>query len=221
MNRMTQFSAWATVGLISAAALAGCSSQPRADKADKVVRTTADYPTYDTGAELVGNAAVIVRGAAVSSRVEWLYPEVSTNSDPAVNPQAGLPSDEVDAWQQDSGVVVTISTVRVDEVLKGDIQVGQQIEVSQLGGTIDDVTYEDTNTVVLPADGSDYALLLADHNAKPFDLLNPQQALYKAEGTGDDAVTLQQVGTEEVAPLNGQSVTTVKALVKTATHTTG
>src|SRR3954463_5419851 len=121
MNKMTQFSAWATVGLISAAALAGCSSQPRADKADKVVRTTADYPTYDTGAALVGNSDVIIRGAAVSSRVEWLYPNVSTSSDPAANPQAGLPSDEVDAWRQDSGVVVTISKVRVDEVLKGTI----------------------------------------------------------------------------------------------------
>jgi hypothetical protein len=190
-----------------AAALAGCGSHPAKETGD-VAEYAADYPVYDTAKEIIGTADLIVRGTAIAARVERLYPDVSTNPDPLVNPQAGLSPEELAKWREDAAVVVTVSTVQVTEVLKGSVHAGDQVEVSQLGGTFDGVTYSEQHTTILPSDGSQFVLLLADHGAgRPFDLLNPEQALYEADGNAP----LEAVG--EDAPLDNETTAEVKAEV--------
>jgi hypothetical protein len=194
-------------GAIVFAVLSGCSAQPATDDAT-VVEYSFDYPVYDNAEQIIGSADVIVRGMAVASRAEWLYPETSTETDPLLNPQAGLPADEVAQWRQDAAVAVTVSTLEVTEVLKGEVEVGERVEVSQVGGTLDGVTYTEQHTTALPADGSEFVLLLADHGAgQPYDLLNPEQALYEAHG----AAPLEAVAAD--APLDNETTKDIKAEV--------
>ena len=178
----------AAAATLTGLTLVGCSSGSTEASAPTVVQYFADYPAYGTQAELVGAADVVVRGTVVSSRVETQYPEVSTSTDPRSNPQAGL---DAAAAAQVAPVVVTVSTVSVEEVLKGSVAVGDLVEVSQLGGKVGRVTYVAEGTVPLKTGPTDYVLLLADHGTGvPLDLVNPEQAMYTVSpSTGLQPVT--------------------------------
>ena len=179
--------------LVAAAglALAGCSSAP------EVVTSYADYPSYGTPQEIVDAADVVVRGEVTGARVKEDQPIVSTTGDPSLNPQAGL--EEV---TDVPGVVVTISTVRVEEVIKGDVAVGDVIEVAQLGGLYDGVRYVEASTVSLEEGGEDYVLLLADHGpGVPYDLLHPVQAMYTVDSGDLDPVADNEVAVDTVDDL--------------------
>ncbi|HWJ84678.1 MAG TPA: hypothetical protein VNR62_04570 [Cellulomonas sp.] len=181
---------------VAALVLAGCSSSPR------VVTSYADYPSYETPQDIVDAADVVVRGVATGSRVLEDKPVVSTTGDPVSNPQAGL--DEV---TDVPGVVVTISTVRVEEVIKGDVAVGDVIEVAQLGGLYDGVRYVEAATTTLEKGAEDYVLLLAAHGpGVPYDLLHPVQAMY----------TVDERDLDPVAPDNEVAVDTVDELADLA-----
>ncbi|MEN0129629.1 MAG: hypothetical protein AAGC49_09330 [Brevundimonas sp.] len=175
---------------IVALALAACSPDE-----PEVVMSTADYPSYSTPQEIVDAADVVVRGEVLGARVEEDHPVVSTEGDPTLNPQAGL--DEV---PDVPGIVVTVSTVRVEEVIKGDVAVGDLIEVSQLGGLYEGVQYLESQTTPLEEGSQDYVLLLAAHGpGVPYDLLHPVQAMYTVEaGTlepvpGENPVAVETV----------------------------
>jgi hypothetical protein len=208
MRARSRFAVVAVTLVLAAPVLSACGSDgsTAAQPADEVVRYEADYPTYASSAELVGATDVIVRGTVLSSRVEELFPEVVTEGDPVANPQAGLSPLEAAAVQS---VVVTVSTVQVTEVIKGDVTVGDTVEVSQLGGQLAGVRYVDQGTTLLPqAGGTEYVLLLAAHGAgAPLDLVNPAQALFRVAGGS----TLEQVRGEQ--PLGLESVEGLKAEV--------
>jgi hypothetical protein len=165
----------AVVALVGTS-LVGCSTSSPEAAAPAVVQYFADYPSYGTEAELVQASDVVVRGTVLSTRVEQQLPEASTSTDPRSNPQAGL---DPAAAAEVLPVVVTVSTLVVEEVLKGSVAVGSTVEVSQLGGRLGGVAYVAEGTVPLKAGTTDYVLLLADHGAGvPLDLVNPQQAMY-------------------------------------------
>jgi hypothetical protein len=174
MKRIRSFTTLATAALIFSGSLAGCSAGP------DVVEYHANYPIYGSSADLVNAADLIVRGAPIKSRVEKMYPDVSTEGDPVRNPQAGLRDEEVRRARESQAVVVTVTTVRVAEVIKGAVAVGDVVQVSQLGGELDGVRYADSGTTLLPSDAkASYVLFLAAYGAgKPHDLLNPGQAMY-------------------------------------------
>ena len=174
--------------------LAACSSSP------EVVTSYADYPSYTTPQEIVDAADVVVRGEVTGSRVKEDQPVVSTEGDPTLNPQAGL-----DEAPEVPGVVVTISTVRVEEVIKGDVAVGDLIEVAQLGGLYEGVRYVEAQTTELEEGSEDYVLLLAAHGpGVPYDLLHPVQAMYTVDAgelepvPGENAVAVETVDELEV-----------------------
>ncbi|MFJ4538579.1 hypothetical protein ACIP39_21865 [Streptomyces tibetensis] len=193
-------------------ALVGCSAdtgkgEPERAKSSDTVVYEADYPAYDSLDDIVGTADLIVRGTVVDSRVTESKPEVSTEGDPLTNPQAGLSAEEA---AETDPVVITVSTVKVAEVLSGPgkVAVGDTVEVSQLGGTLDGVAFEEQSTTTLSKDGTEYVLMLADHGeAAPYDLLNPEQALYTVEGE-------EQV--EPVAEEGFDDIGTVDELAETA-----
>jgi hypothetical protein len=181
---------------IAFAMLSGCAG--KSGDQPETVGYHAAYPAFATSQELLDSADLVVKGVTVKSRVEKLYPEAGTGTDPQTNPQAGLSPEEISAARADSAVVVTISTVRVQETVKGKVAAGDTIEVSQLGGTLSGVRYQNAETTLLAADGTSYALFLAAHFGKPYDLLNPEQALYvvsadgklsPARGAGAEGVT--------------------------------
>lgn len=164
---------------LSLTILVGCASTN-----DEVLTSSAAYPAFSTSAELATSADLIVRGVTLSSHTEKKFMEQSIGGDQLTNPQAGLPKDEQKRALEDS-YVVTISTVRVDEVLKGKATVGDTVEVSQLGGKSDGVQYQDEGTRLLEIGHDSYLLFLAAHGSgKPYDLPNPGQAMYSVGANG-------------------------------------
>lgn len=189
------------LALVAGSSLAGCASQPSAGSSAEppVVTSYADYPAYDTPQEIVDAADVVARVTVLDTSVVDDKPEVSTDGDPRTNPQAGL-----DDPQDVPGVVVTIADARVDEVVKGDVAVGDVIQVAQLGGLYRGVRYEEAETTPFDVGGS-YVLLMADHGpGVPYDLLHPVQAMYTVDDGSDDL--------QPVAPDNDVAVDSVSDL---------
>ncbi|MFE9817922.1 hypothetical protein [Streptomyces sp. NBC_00236] len=185
MKRMRHVVASSSL-LVLALAAAGCANgEPASEKAAEtsdVIAYEADYPVYDSLDQVVEKADVIVKGTVVGSSVRELVPETSTDTDPLANPQAGLSEEEA---ADEDPVVITVSRVKVSEVLSGNVKPGDIVEVSQLGGQRGKVTYKEKHTTALTANGTQYVLMLAAHGpAAPYDLLNPEQALYTAGGSG-------------------------------------
>lgn len=168
----------------------------------------ADYRGFTTIDELVQTADVIVRGTAGDARVDELRPETDVVDDnPTTNPQAGLTPREAAEAAAGSAMIVTITPVQVSDVLKGTVTEGGTVEVSQLGGERDGERQREAHTVLLTR-GSDYLLFLAAHGpGKPYDLLNPAQAMYTV--TGDEA--LHPPG-EQASPL-ATDLATVRSAV--------
>lgn len=199
--------AWGSAAL-SLALLGACSSG-NTDK-QEVVTYHAAYPAFSTSPELIQKADLVIRGVALNSRVEQLFMDVSEGTDPQENPQAGLTPEQAEEARKSSPMVVTVSTVRVDEVIKGDVAVGATVEVSQLGGTFEGVRYEEAETSILSSDTS-YVLFLAAHgSSKPYDLLNPKLALYEVSAGG--ALT----PVNDTNPIDIKTLRGLKAAAKSA-----
>lgn len=93
----------------------------------------ADYPTYSSVEQAVDAADLIVTGVPVASSEETSQPSAAQRlNDSYANPQYGA-VDSAHA-QEELGVPVTVTSVRVERVLKGKAQVGDIIRVSQVGG---------------------------------------------------------------------------------------
>lgn len=173
MRKFTLAAAALAAGALSIA-LAGCATVETAG-------ASADYPAYDTLEDASGAADLIVAGEYVSSKVELLYPSVVETGDETTNPQQGVATEDIDL--DEMAVVTTVSELRVTEVLKGDVSVGDSIRVSQLGGTFDDVKYEEESTTLLSTiEAPSVIVFLNDLGDGTFDLINPQQGLYTKHG---------------------------------------
>lgn len=210
MTRLRHLTAGGAAVLVALAA-AGCSgdsgnsgsgSTEAGSTSQKpgVIAYEADYPAFDSLDAIVREADAIVKGTVIGSTVKELMPEVSTEGDPLTNPQAGLSAEEAGEVEP---VVITVSTVKVSEVLAGDVKAGDTVEVSQLGGTLGATTYREEHTTTLAKDGTQYVLMLADHgDASPYDLLNPEQALYTV-GTGGTVQPAAEAGFEDAGTVAG------------------
>lgn len=207
MTNLRNIATLAVAAVACGTVLTGCASHPAA-KAPEPVTYKADYPSYDSSDELLSNADLVIKARVDESGSGTLLPQVSDGTDEATNPQAGLSDADVKQWQQESGVVVTISSVIVTEVIKGDVKVGDNLKVSQLGGTVNGVVYQEEHTAMLQAGNRNYVLALKQHGDDPADLLNPAQAMYDV-GSGDTLTSSVTDDDGVVAPLQGQSVAEV------------
>ncbi len=157
--------------------VAACAPSPRS-----ATEYYLDYPTYDTPTGLVEAADAIVRGRVLSTRVEELYPDMITETDPALNPQAGLDETQLEEVEP---IIITIATVKVTEVVKGEVRANARIEVSQVGGQLDGARYVAHGTTLVVPRNQEYVFVLAAHPGAPFDLVNPELGLYDAEPRGE------------------------------------
>lgn len=182
----------ATLGVI-ALALAGCStsSESGANAASETVVLSADYPVYDSIESAIEEADLIVKGEYIGSEVDLLYPTLETEGDPESNPQQGIAPEGVDL--KEMAIVTTVSQLRITEVLKGDMNVGDIIEVSQLGGEYDEVNYnEESTTLLSEVDVPEVALFLNQTSDTTFDLINPAQGIFIVEGEAVKAPSNQE-----------------------------
>ena len=154
---------------------AGASGTPQVPSIPTVEPTCiADYPRYDDATHLVARADVIIRGTATASRDYDSYPMTSTETDPAINPQAGVPPEEV---AQIPPIPATALTVRVTEVIKGDVEQGEVLEVNQ---------NQCTARPLPTGPGTDYVLVLSAYGpGVPLSQLNDDQAAWQVASGGD------------------------------------
>lgn len=152
---------------VVALALTGMTACNRSQEPEPV--PIADYLQYTTSAEGVARADLIVTGDYLDSRPDTLYPSEVDSDDPTLNPQAGVP--EADLNLDDAGVPITVSRIRVAEVLKGDAAPGDVIEVQEVRGTELLATAQDGHT------DAPLLLLLSSWPYTPHGLINPTQGL--------------------------------------------
>ncbi|MEV0386479.1 hypothetical protein [Nonomuraea sp. NPDC050643] len=162
--------------------MTGCSAH------EEPVLYRADYPQYETADALFDRTNLVVE-ARIIGEPRYLQ-EVAqapdpAETDPALNPQAGAPA-AVAAQPEAPPVVITVYTAQILKVFKGQAQVGQSVEVKELGGVFDGVTYQEEHTTPLNQDRG-YVLFLEAYPDSPAALLNPVQAKYPLDAASNPA----------------------------------
>lgn len=179
-----------TLFLLPALVLAGCTTANSGQSSASPQEATeiqADFPEVASAEEAVEIAENIVLAKVVSSHEEVLYPDAEGPDDPTTNPQAGLDPSEVDL--DELGVPITVTTVEVLESLKGDYAVGQQIDITQIGGKMGEEEYYESSTVLLDqARGDDFVLFLTQ-TGDVVEPITPQLGIQSLEGNTLKAVT--------------------------------
>lgn len=143
--------------------MGGCQSKTP----EKTVTISADYPGYDSLEALTDRADLIVQGTVKEMQYKQIDISLGKGSDDSPSPY-------------------TVYTVAVDEVFKGDGNVGETVEVKVPGGIFDGVAYviEGMDSPLLETDQS-YVLFLATYENLPASLLNLTQAAYEIEENGE------------------------------------
>ena len=136
----------------------------------------ADYPAYDSQTDMENRADIIIEGKILNSHIQIIntaHPIAS--KDPKENP-----SKDGKVSKEEGDIVYTVSMVKVNEVFKAqNIKPGDIVEVKQLGGTIDKVTYKDEHTEHFKNE-KEYVMFLRDfQDQNPYSLINPSQGYYE------------------------------------------
>ncbi|SNT51710.1 hypothetical protein SAMN05421812_10851 [Asanoa hainanensis] len=123
-----------------------------------------DYPRYQSVAELMERATLVVEATPANPRFEKLYPTDGPKTD-------------------DTAVVVTVYDATVTRVHKGSARPGDVVQVKQMGGEMGGVVYESAEEVPFRT-GTAYLLFLETYPDSPASLLNPDQAQYEIDPAG-------------------------------------
>jgi hypothetical protein len=169
-----------TMGAACAVVLLVASCSPATQPQDSVVYYP-DYPGYETGKDLFTQATAVVEGrVSTQARTEKMTPVAPADlTDPEQNPQYGAPAG---AQAEEPGpVVITVRTVEIVKVFKGDLKPGDTVEIKELGGQVDGVSYVEHEATPLVKEKT-YALFLQTYPNAPASLLNSQQGKYLVTG---------------------------------------
>ena len=168
---MTKKFMGAVLCAVMIAASAACSAQPPGSPSGTVTYR-ADYPSYQTLEDLAQRADLVVRGTVTSTRVAAINDAIQpTSSDPKANPGGDTPA---------STSVYTVYTISVTDVYKGAVPASKTIEVKDLGGTLNGVTYVSEDSVNFKPNKK-YILFLETYPQSPAMLLNPVQASFSGD----------------------------------------
>jgi hypothetical protein len=153
----------------------------------------ADYIAYENQDTLTVSSDTIVSGTVIDRGVRKINIAIPVDSDdPFINPSStkGMEvNSEINSEDSlsdlpapgDKFLTYTVSKVRVSEVYRGNVSVGDVIEIKQLGGFIDGTEYRSDSEKYLSIN-EQYLLFLLEYADKgmPYCLLNPTQAQYKS-----------------------------------------
>jgi len=168
--------------------LVGCSST---SSATSTVIYYADYPYYASMEQLAQQADMVIRGTMLSSRVESRDDSYTPNTtDPVANPGGTAKPDPV---------VYTIYTFKISDCYKGCDTPGTTVDVKQLGGVLENVTYSASEVPFKV--NKKYILFLATFDSSPAELLNPVEAAYAGDPDSSGAYGSADPGsTWKIAP---------------------
>lgn len=143
----------------------------------KIEYYKADYPSYDSQSDMENVADIVIEGKVINSQIQIInVGQPLTSEDPKKNP-----SKDGKVTKEEGDIVYTVSKVKVNEVYKGqnNIKPGDIIEVKQLGGTMNNVTYKDKHTKPFENE-KEYVMFLKDfQDGIPFSLINSTQGSYE------------------------------------------
>lgn len=147
--------------------LAGCSapavlvpqSTPEPTASTMMI---ADYPRYETVDDLVEQSDVVVTVTIGDSRYDVSRPIESKETDPALNPQAGVDPSLV---SEDPGLAITVYQATTQGVHLGDLSAGDTIEVGRTGGILNGTLYQPNESPL--ARGGTYLLFLSRQPRHP------------------------------------------------------
>ncbi|MEV4628666.1 hypothetical protein AB0J90_20585 [Micromonospora sp. NPDC049523] len=189
------------VAAVAMLGVSGCAADaPTGDTGPtgSVVDYHPDYPSYENLASLYEQADVVIEATIEpGTKVQNLTPSKVSESDPQLNPNAGMPSGQ---QQASEALVVTVFQAKANRVFKGDVKPGALVPVKQLGGDYQGVTYRETDAVALRS-GTGYILFLALFPDSPASLLNPDQAQYPLDAAGKPGPVSAEAVTFTVADL--------------------
>jgi len=165
------------IGLIF---LVACSSRTTNENETmveaEIMIVSGDFPHYTNIEHLASNASEVVRVEVLSERVEainiWLPPQNEFEDTGEVLREAYF--------------IYTIHQLRILEVFKGDVNVGDILEVKQIGGQLDGLTVINDDKISFGA-GDDLVLFLQSFDDVPASLLNPDQSAYRFTISNEDA----------------------------------
>lgn len=136
---------------------AGCgngktSSGSDSNKEKAVV--SADYPSYDNFEKLAGASNLVIQGKVVSSEVHEM-------------------TSLVNSFEK---TVYTINKIRITKSFKGNYKAGDEIEIGQIGGSLNGKNVISSDSIALKAD-AEYVFFLNDKTT-PITFVTPYQGCY-------------------------------------------
>lgn len=158
-----------------------------------------DYPMYATINEMCKSASLVVTGTVVGTEVRKVNILAADQGDtPEENPALGAGESPDDAF-----IVETVSTFKIDQVVRGTLRPGDVVEVGQPGGLFEGVNYV-ADQYAMRA-GETHLLFLQEFDDVPANLLNPSQAGFKVTAQGmispaSDSSLVDAVSNRKVEP---------------------
>jgi hypothetical protein len=152
---------------------------------------------YSSLDHLVSDASDIVRVEVLDQRAEWI--DVLAPSQNDFDNPGGEPIDYF-------YLLFTVSRVRILETFKGNANVGDIIEIKQLGGEIDNVIYIASSKAPL-AIGDDLVVFLMSFENTPSSLLNQSQAVFRFTPSIDTRMGNENFELESLNPQNDLTLT--------------
>lgn len=124
-----------------------------------------DGPWYADVGELAAASENVVRVRVDSSEATMSYPDTSiySSDDPELNPYAGTGRTPTAAEIKSMGMVATLNTVTVVDVVAGPAEVGDVLRVWEMGGTLAGETVRVHGSVPLASIDGDPLLFLERH----------------------------------------------------------
>ena len=139
----------------------------------------ADYPYYETVAELAAEADLVVTVQIGGSRNDVSRPIQSDEANPTSNPQSGV---DPSRNGQDPAIPITVYEATVDAVHRGGVSAGDTIEIGRTGGTLNGTVYE-SNEARLNSGGT-YLLFLTSLPGHPASVLGGDQGVLVPDDKG-------------------------------------
>lgn len=178
-SRRLALVATGAAGLAAFGYVATRSRQP------SIVEITADYPYFANLDDIAAAADAVVVAQYLSSHEELMLPD-ARGGDLPKDPQRGITLSE--EQRRDMGVPSTISVMRVSRVLKGSLKPGEQIKVTQLGGTVDGTRFRESSTPLLgkfaeKVPNKTFLLTLKKYG-DVYDAINPTMGIHGVDPQG-------------------------------------
>lgn len=155
-----------------------------------------DYKEYESLTEALDASELVVIGTPVSFKTSMRYPDVVGSADPLKNPQAGLAPQARKEFGKNSGIVATVTRIRVEKVFHGSARPGEVIEIQQTGGELDGKIFRDPSVTLLNEfiGGNHEILLNLQSTPEQYALVSPKYgALMVSEGklSGLDGASIE------------------------------